>query len=94
MTTDASTPFGRPLAGPDTARTWQRTQNTLAAITRATATGRVPATGVQATIEQGFLQVLGVAEGQLAEHLELAPESACQYCRFGAVCGRSWEQTW
>jgi hypothetical protein len=95
MATDAAVHFGRPAqAGPSMQQTWARAQNTLAAIARTFASGRVPVTGVQATLDAGYLQVLGVETDQLAQHVELPAESACQYCQFGGVCGRNWEQTW
>jgi hypothetical protein len=95
IATDAAAYFARPAAaGPTMPQTWARTQNTLQAIARTFATGRVPVAGVQATADAGYLQLLGVEKDRLAEHVELPEESTCKYCQFGAVCGRSWEKAW
>jgi hypothetical protein len=95
IATDAAPRFHRYAhKGRAVSETWARAHNTLGAIATTFASGRVPVRGVQATLEAGFLQMLGVTTDRAPDHLELPPEGTCKYCSFGAVCGRSWEQSW
>jgi RecB family exonuclease len=95
IATDAAPRFGRHShRGPPVSATWTRAQNTLRAIAATLASGRVPVGGVQAMAEAGFLPVLGVASDRDGDHIALPPDNTCQYCSFGGVCGRSWEQAW
>jgi hypothetical protein len=46
----------------------------------------VPVTRVWTLLEAGE-----VPEAERAGYLQLGAEHACEYCHFGALCGRSWE---
>lgn len=80
--------------GPALSRTGEQIQNTLHAIAETLEAGRIPVAGVRETAEAGLLPMLGVTRDRAPEHLALPPDDTCQYCEFGAVCGRSWEQPW
>lgn len=95
LATDAAGLFGRRAEqGPPMTQTWAHAHNTLSAIARTFASGRVPAVGVQATAEAGYLKLLGVEQDQAREHIALPADKTCERCSFGAVCGRSWEKSW
>jgi len=95
LATDAASLFGRRAQpGLTMTQTWAHTHNTLSAIVRTSASGRIPAVGVQATVEAGYLNLLGVEHDQAREHIALPADKTCERCSFGAVCGRSWEKSW
>jgi RecB family exonuclease len=95
LATDAAPHFRRQSqAGPALSRTAEQIQNTLHAIAETLEAGRLPVAGVRETAEAGLLPMLGVTRDRAPEHLALPPDDTCQYCEFGAVCGRSWEQPW
>jgi len=95
LATDAAPHFGRqPQPGPALSKTGEQLQNTLHAVAATLDGGRLPVAGVRETAEAGLLPLLGVTSERAPEHLALPSEDTCQYCTFGPVCGRSWEQAW
>jgi RecB family exonuclease len=93
--TDAAGRFARqPQQGPPVSETWARADNTSRAAAATLAEGRIPVAGVGEVAKGSLLKMLGIGSEQAADHLALPAESACKYCSFGGVCGRSWEQPW
>jgi len=84
--------FGLPtsLRGPALDDTWARLDRTARALQDMLATGRVPVTGV--TGSAALADSLGLAEDAHRLHLLLPPEDTCDYCRFGGLCGKQWEE--
>ena len=79
----------RAVPGPSLDETWRRVDATAKAVMETFARGEVPVSGVKRALP--LLDALGVAEADRELHLEHAPDGACQYCAFGAICGRRWE---
>jgi hypothetical protein len=79
---------GRPVDGPTLEQTWEKLARTIGRVEQALSTGRVPVTGVGDP--RGLLEVLGVPESRRDSFYEPEPEAACEYCPYGAICGRRW----
>ena len=84
-------PFARfsEIEGPKLADTWANLERTVDRVERTLLTGRVPVTGVRRSIP--LLEAMRLDAKEREEHLELGSEAACQYCNYGALCGRAWE---
>lgn len=85
-----------PEPGGPIAKTWERLERTLKLAEAILARGEVPVTGVQNTHDPRnrrlpLLDAGGVVSQERALHLPLPEEHACKYCKFGTLCGRSWE---
>jgi hypothetical protein len=79
----------RAVVGPPLDETWRRVDATAKAVMERLARGDVPVTGVKRALP--LLEALGVAEAERGLYLEHAPDGACGYCAYGAICGRQWE---
>ncbi|MBX3226492.1 MAG: PD-(D/E)XK nuclease family protein [Labilithrix sp.] len=88
LTTDPRMHAPRLLAGPSLDETWRRVEATARAVLDAHAGGvvHVPA----AKTKRPLLDALGIQEGERARHLDAAPDAACGYCDYDAICGRKW----
>ena len=80
---------GPPVGGPPLEETWDRLERTVERVESSLSTGRVPVTGVRSSLP--LLQALGVPEAQRDSHLEPRAGAACEYCSYGVLCGREWE---
>jgi ATP-dependent helicase/nuclease subunit B len=76
-------------AGPAIQETLARLERTVERIEAILMVGRVPVTGVKGALP--LLRVLGVDEAEDSAYLQRIPGDACEYCSYGALCGRSWE---
>ena len=78
-----------PLDGPPLTETWARLERTADRVERTLRTGRVPVTGVRRSIPMHQAMGLGAIEAE--GHLAIANGAACDYCGYGALCGKKWE---
>ncbi len=79
----------RAVPGPPLDETWRRVDATAKAVMETFARGEIPVSGVKRALP--LLDALGVAKAERGLHLEHAPDGACEYCAYGAICGRQWE---
>ena len=79
----------RAVLGPTLDETWRRVNATAKAVMETLARGAVPVSGVKGALP--LLDALGVADAERDLHIEHAPDGACEYCAYGAICGRQWE---
>ena len=88
----SGSPFARfvPIQGPPLADTWAKLERTVDRVERKLLAGRVPVTGLQKSLP--LLETLGLDAQEQERHLALGNGSACQYCPYGAICGRDWER--
>lgn len=77
------------LDGPTLDQTVARIAATVPVVQRVLATGDVPATGVGRS--RPLLDALGVPAVDHGRHYATLPGQGCGYCRFGALCGQTWE---
>jgi hypothetical protein len=85
-------PFARfmPIQGPPLADTWAKLERTVDRVERTLLAGRVPVTGLQKSLP--LLETMGLDAQEQERHLALGNGGACQYCPYGAICGRDWER--
>ena len=89
LTVDARMQSERTIPGPSLNDTWRRVDATAKLVMETVARGEVPVSGVRGALP--LLDALGVAVTERELHLEDAPDGACTYCAYGAICGRKWE---
>lgn len=78
-----------PLTGPGTQETWQRLQATSSLVEGLLGAGCVAVTGVTRSLP--LVSHRGEPANDAGDVLDFEPGSACTYCDYGAICGRSWE---
>jgi ATP-dependent helicase/nuclease subunit B len=76
------------IQGSDLSDTWQRLETTAELVQTLLARGRVLVTGLKRSLP---IAKASESEGTRRQ-LELEPGSACSYCDYPALCGRSWEE--
>jgi hypothetical protein len=76
------------VEGPNAEQVWQRVSATFEALSRVLERGRLPVTGVRRALP--LLEVAGVTEPD--QHLATPAGAACEYCDFGALCGRTFRE--
>jgi hypothetical protein len=80
----------RPLEGPTLLETWTKLEHTVKLVEESLTRGEVPVTGVGRSLP--LLEGTRVPEAERSRYLEFPPDGPqCDYCDFGALCGRSWE---
>jgi RecB family exonuclease len=90
MTVDGKAfPGAQPVAGPSLDETWTKLEHTVERVEQDLALGRVLVTGVKRSPR--LLEALAAPEAERQKAMELEPGAACEYCTFGAICGKSWE---
>ena len=77
------------VPGPMLDETLDRIAMTVPAVQRTLAAGIVPVTGVGSS--RPLLATLAIAPAEQARHYQSEAGDGCEYCRFGALCGRAWE---
>lgn len=77
----------RPLDGPSPGETWKKVERTIVAVERLLRKGTVAASGLR--VSPPLLESAGVPEPERDEHVE--SPSPCDYCRYGTLCGKAWE---
>jgi hypothetical protein len=75
--------------GPNLGETWRRVERSVTIAESAIQQGMVPVAGVRRALP--LLMALEVPEHERSAHFALAPDEACKYCDFDALCGRRWE---
>lgn len=88
LTADPRLRGARTIHGPTLAETWQRVETTARAVLEAHERGVVHVPAARELLP--ILDALHVGEGERANHLEMAPDAACGFCSFDAICGRKW----
>lgn len=79
----------RTIEGPSLEATWLGAEATAKAVHGALDRGVVHVCGTKGALP--LLDALGIAKGDRAGHFEAAPDAACEYCAYDALCGRKWE---
>jgi hypothetical protein len=79
------------IDGPTLDQTLTRIAVTVPVVQRVLAAGDVPVTGVGRS--RPLLEALGVPAADQDRHYPTAPGQGCGSCRFGPLCGRTWESS-
>jgi hypothetical protein len=78
-----------PINGPPLEGTWANLERTVERVEETLGAGRVPVTGLRQSAP--LLEAMGLDKQNQPGHLALGKEAPCQYCSYGVLCGRSWE---
>ncbi|MGO9000113.1 MAG: PD-(D/E)XK nuclease family protein [Polyangiaceae bacterium] len=90
IATDPKTfPTARAMTAPPLSETWSKLEATASAVEKALSKGRVAVTGVGRSLP--LVDELGIPSAEHPKYLAIASGDACEYCTYGALCGRNWE---
>jgi RecB family exonuclease len=89
LASDARMAPPRVIDGPSLDTTWARAEATAAVAVESIARGVVHVSGTNRALP--LLDALEIPETARDAHLATAPNAACTYCGYDAICGRKWE---
>jgi hypothetical protein len=89
LTSDPRMKAPKTIDGAALDETWNRIVKTRTAVHEALARGLVPVANTRRALP--LLQQLEIPKDQRAAYYQSAREAPCQYCDFGPLCGRNWE---
>lgn len=82
-------PHSEVIAGPSLSDSWHRVERSIRRVLPLAQAGRFAVTGVRGA--PSLLDALGVSEGEAPLYFALPSGARCEYCHYGALCGRRWE---
>ena len=89
LSTDARMSAGRTIDGPSLAETWRRVEATATAVIASHDRGEIHVSATRRSLP--LLEALGIPAARRGDHFAAAPDAACSYCDYDALCGRKWE---
>ena len=90
IATDPKTfPTARAMTAPPLSETWAKLEATAGAVEKALSKGRIAVTGVERSLP--LADALDLPPAEHPKYLAIAGGDVCEYCAYGAICGRSWE---
>lgn len=78
------------LEGPGLDETWSRVERTTSEVMRALDSGRVLVGATKRALP--LLEALGVPKADHSNHFAVEKTAVCEYCTYGVICGKAWEE--